>query len=103
MHQTAHFVAITDESLAKAPASVQEYVKEFFKRTEVLGKDCWVAFIGSVGQGTATRSHRNRGVAHNHWRRGLWEESRKFLAENPTGSFDFYANWDDGCVGPEPD
>jgi hypothetical protein len=97
MHQTAHVMAVTNEVLPKAPVVVQEYVKEFFKRTEVLGKDCWVAFSGSL-KISHDYPHKNRGVAHDNWRRGLWDEIRAFFAANPNHCFDFHVSWDDGCI-----
>jgi hypothetical protein len=98
MHQRAALMAITNESLAKASTSVQKHVKEFFKRTDVFGKDCWVAFNGRVRMSYGSRNHQNGGVADSNW-----EEMGAFKKANPADYFYFHASWDDGCVGPEPD
>jgi hypothetical protein len=95
MHQNAEFTAIKNEVLVRAPAHVQEYVRKFFKRQQVFGNDCWIAF----GAGQNLRSYRdNEGIAPGNHRKGLAEEIRE-LAENPADGFRFHAVWDDGSIG----
>lgn len=103
MYQHAEFVAITDKGLQVASPAIQEYVREFFRHTHVLGKDAWVAFIGSVRMFDNGGAHKNRGVAISNWRGNLSDEIDAFAKAHPSDAFRFSVGWDDGCVGPEPD
>ncbi len=99
MHESANFLAITATILDTAPPEVQEHVKEYYKRENVLGKDCWVAFMGSLRKSWGDFTYRNAGVSNMRWS----DEFKKFVKSNPDDCFEFYASWDSACSGPAPD
>lgn len=113
MYRSAEFMAITEMAVDAGPEVLRKYVTQFFKKTEIFGRRCWIAFCTSAGLENIRwrEAHKGGGVAPTHNMevdgfsiQGLSEGASlrdviKELEKDPERCFSFCAGWNDGCIG----
>jgi hypothetical protein len=99
MHKSSDFIAITNDTLLKAPIALQKYVRRFFRREEIFGKDCWVAFrVLDLPDANVQGVAPSHSTEVNCFAEGLPKGTKlydviKELEKNPRSCFSFSAEW----------
>ncbi|MFA6519934.1 MAG: hypothetical protein WCT41_03905 [Candidatus Paceibacterota bacterium] len=105
MHKSGDFIAITNSTILKAPVALKKYVRRFFKRKMIFGKDCWVAFrVTDIPGANVPGVAPSHSMDVNCFTEGLPKGTKlydliKKLEKDPRRCFTFCTDWDDGCSG----
>lgn len=104
MYKSACILAVPVEHLQNTPRAFQQYVADYFAKTEIFGQPCLVAFQA------LSVNHRRivKGVAPGHsvdlmdYKEGLDGQDLGDWIRNAAKNgllWQLWAEWDDGCTG----